>query len=145
VLSGKFVICGRRLCAILFTILIIISVIPTVVWINLYCISGGRFVYGFATGVVVTCANLILSETVPAENQTSFGVTINLGIVGGLMIILLCGLPLVTMTPFEMKDTWIWMISYAGLPIAFGIASLLMALTCFRDEPIKYLINKTSD
>jgi hypothetical protein len=48
--------------------LIIVSVIPTVVWVNLYCIAGGRFVYGFAASVLVTCANLILAETVPPEN-----------------------------------------------------------------------------
>ena len=68
VLSSKMVICGRRFCAILSTILIIVSVIPTVVWVNLYCIAGGRFVYGFAASVLVTCANLILAETVPPEN-----------------------------------------------------------------------------
>jgi len=97
-LSGPMVRCGRRLCAILMCLLIIASVLPTVLYINLYCIAGGRFVYGFATSVLVTCANLILAETVPPENQTSFGITINLGIVGGIMIILVTGLPLCTMT-----------------------------------------------
>ena len=68
VLSSKMVGCGRRLCAILMALLIIASVLPTVLILNLYCIAGCRFVYGFATGVLVTSANLILAETVPTEN-----------------------------------------------------------------------------
>jgi hypothetical protein len=37
------------------------------------------------------------------------------------------------------------MISYAGLPVVFAIASLTMAFACFREEPIKFLINRGTD
>jgi len=37
------------------------------------------------------------------------------------------------------------MVLYAGLPVLFALISIIMALTCYRDEPIKFLINRGTD
>ena len=66
-LSVKFVTIGRRLSAIVFSGLVIASMIPVIIWLDYYVICAARFFFGFAAGGLITCVNLMLAETVPKE------------------------------------------------------------------------------
>ena len=102
-LSSKFVVVGRRVTAIFSILISFVGVALMVIWVNLISICIGRFVYAFACGILITCANLWLSETVPKENMGPFSVTVNLGIVLGFMVCLYGGLPLVSMDEAQAK------------------------------------------
>ena len=131
---------GRRRLAILLSLGAIISMIPTLIWINFYLICFCRLLFGFCGGAVVTCANLILLETCPKAKISMFSATINLGIIFGIMICLFCGLPLLPMTTAELQTTDIWMITNAA-PIVLCSINIVLFLTVFREEPLEFLLS----
>jgi len=100
-LSVKFVTVGRRLSAVFLSGLVVLSLAPVILWLNFYVICTARFFFGFASGGLVTCANLMLAETVPKEKVTTFAVTVNVGIGGGFMACIFCGLPLASLSPID--------------------------------------------
>lgn len=137
--SSMMVVIGRRLLAIILSLGAIIAMTPTLVYVNFYLICGCRLVFGFCGGAVVTCASIILNETVPKEKMGLFSSTINLGIIFGVMICLFCGLPLIAMSDAELKTTDIWMITNAA-PIVLCTINTLLFLTVFREEPLDFLL-----
>ena len=143
--SSMMVVIGRRLLAIILSLSVVISMTPTLIWVNLYLICGCRLIFGFCGGAIVTCASLILIETVPKEKAALFSSTINLGIIFGVMICLFCGLPLIAMSDAELKTTDIWMITNAA-PLVLCTLNIVLFLTVFREEPLEFLLsNERSD
>ena len=119
----------------ILSLVIILSQIPTLITPTVYTLSIYRCIFGFASGAIITCANLILVETVPKHKQEVFSTSINFGVILGIMICLFCGLPLTTMTPEQAKETNLWMITYS-IPIAISTANLILFFTVFTEEPI---------
>jgi MFS family permease len=142
-LSGKFVVIGRRRCAIYFILIAMVSLMPVFVLknltVSLICVC--RSIFGFSSGVLVSCSSISLSETVPKSHQETFAITVNLGIVCGILVTLLVGLPLANLTPEEAETTNLWMIPY-GVPFIYGLINLLMYVTRFKEEPILFLLKK---
>jgi MFS family permease len=66
-LSVKFVTVGRRLSAVFLNGLVVLSLAAVILFLNYYVICLARFFFGFAAGGLVTCANLMLTETIPKE------------------------------------------------------------------------------
>lgn len=85
----------------------------------------------------------MLNETVPEEKSATFSVTINLGVITGIMVCLLLGLPIAALEfdPIKAASTNLWMITYAS-PIVVSTINLLMMCTCFREEPLQFLLSK---
>jgi predicted MFS family arabinose efflux permease len=81
--------------------LVLISVIPTLIWCNLYVILVFRLLYGFSTGILVNCSNFMIMEMVPQEKQSNFAHVVSLGFNAGFCICLAIGLPLAEMTDEE--------------------------------------------
>jgi MFS family permease len=140
-LSSKFVGMGRRKYAMINCLIIMISVLPTIIFPDLWVICIGRFIFGFAAGANITCASMMQGETVPKANASLFAATINLGIITGIMVCLFTGLPILDLSDAEAIATWLWMIVY-GFPIATSFISILLFLFVFKEEPIDYLISK---
>ena len=57
------------------------------------------------------------------------------------MVCLLCGLILTTMNDDELATTKLWMIPY-GIPELYCLTSLILFFTCFREEPLDFLLKK---
>jgi MFS family permease len=98
-LSTKIVVFGRRIIAILFSFFIILVVSAMLIWPGFYMMCIGRVMTGFSAGVLITCVSLTLSETIPAEYESTLSCTINLGIVLGLTVCMFSGLPLTSLDP----------------------------------------------
>jgi hypothetical protein len=83
----------------------------------------------------------MLNETVPESKIATFSVSINLGVITGIMGCLLLGLPLAAMDddPVKAATTNLWMMTYA-CPIAISTINLLMMCTVFREEPLQFLM-----
>jgi MFS family permease len=99
--SVKFVTVGRRLSAVFLNVLVVLSMAAAILWLDFYVICSARFFFGFASGALVTCANLMMAETIPKEQQRTFAVTVNVGIGLGFMVCIFCGLPLASLTTPE--------------------------------------------
>ena len=87
----------------------------------------------------------MLDETVPIQLSSSFGTATNTFLSGGIMIALLlgAGLPDDKDTQGQMDDGF-WRVLY-GFPFACQAITILMFLTCFREDSITYSISQGRD
>jgi len=142
-LSAKFVGKGRRPAAVWMSLLVIASSALQVVWLHVVPICIGRLLFGFAAGALITCANCMLKETVPDSQKVTFCVTVSFGMMLGLMICLIIGIPLCDLTR-EAKAVGdvMWRLPYAS-PILIGILTLILLFTSFDKAPLLFLIKQT--
>lgn len=81
----KVLFIGRLKAALLANGLVIIATIPQMV-LTVWTLSLGRFVMGFAGGMFNVICSVYMTETIPASEVSKYGVSTNLGIVGGLLV-----------------------------------------------------------
>ena len=92
IIGGKIIGYGRRRAVIIFDVLGIVGSLLSIIT-NLYVITLGRFVYGFAAGVLATACPKIVEETVPGNYMDyGFGTSTGIGVNTFVMISLLSGL-----------------------------------------------------
>ena len=94
--------------------------------LNLYAILVGRFLLGFAGGLMICGSNLYISETVPAAQREIYGIAINSGIITGLLITSLFGLILPEGGTEASKTTQLWRVS-----VGFGLIPAMITQTLF--------------
>ena len=75
------------------SILACCGVVPTL-FLNLWSIIIGRFIFGLASGTIIVASSIYLNETVPAEKSSYFDFTTNFGVILGITFCLLLGLGL---------------------------------------------------
>jgi len=91
----------------------------------------GKVIYGTATGIAIVAIARYFSETVPASRTGRYGFAINLGIVGGVTIILCLGL--FKPGPDASADTVkLAMTIFNCVPIAMACVVLLMWTCAFK-------------
>ena len=90
-LAGFITTRGRRK-ALMYSNYIVFFATALIMVLNLYTILVGRFLLGFAGGVMICGSNLYISETVPSTQREIYGTAINAGIITGLLITSLFGL-----------------------------------------------------
>ena len=135
--GGKFIQKGRRLAIIVFNIFAAASVTLTM-FLNLPMIIIGRYFFGFCCGVFSVAGPKMLDETVPIHLSSSF-------LSGGIMIALLLGAGLPNQDDVEAQiEDGFWRVLY-GFPYACQAITILMFMTCFREDSITYNISNGND
>ena len=95
----------------------ILGIVPTL-FLNLWLIYIGKFIYGLSAGVIIVASSLYLQETVPVEKSATFGFTTNFGVIFGLTVCLVSGFGLPTSAEDKENDTVYWRVCL-GLPLIF--------------------------
>ena len=95
----------------------IFGIVPTL-FLNLWLIYIGKFIYGFSAGVIIVASSLYLQETVPAEKSATFDFTTNFGVISGITICLVSGFGLPTSEVDKENDVVYWRV-ILGLPLVF--------------------------
>lgn len=95
----------------------IFGIVPTL-FLNLWLIYIGKFIYGFSAGVIIVASSLYLQETVPAEKSATFDFTTNFGVISGITICLVSGFGLPTSEEDKENDVVYWRV-ILGLPLVF--------------------------
>lgn len=152
--GGKFITRGRRPVLIIFNVFAAIATTLTM-FFNLWTIVIGRYLFGFCCGVFSVAGPKMLDETVPVHLHSIFGTATNSFMSGGIMIALLLGvlLPDEILTDSEGKDSYNiaglkadtnWRVIY-GFPYVCQALTILMFLTCWREDSIAFTIGMGDD
>lgn len=142
--GGKFITKGRRVAIIVFNVFSAIATALTM-FLNYPAIVIGRFFFGFCCGVFSVAGPKMLDETVPIQLSSSFGTATNTFLSGGIMVALLLGAGLPDDSDFEGQvDDGFWRVIY-GFPLICNVITILMFLTCFREDSITYSISTDND
>lgn len=151
--GGKFITKGRRLALIIFNVFAAMATALTMIE-NLTWIIIGRFAFGFCCGVFSVAGPKMLDETVPIHLNSSFGTATNTFLSGGIMIALLLGVILPdneviidgvsTPNTSALEADLNWRVIY-GFPFICQALTLLMFMTCFREDSIVYTISIGDD
>ena len=134
--AGFVVKAGRRKSIILMSIVAVAGIVPTL-FLNVWAIIAGKFIYGLAASVIIVASSLYLQETIPAEKSAAFDFTTNFGVIFGITINLVLGLILPTDDAGKEADNVRWRIILA-LPLAFIAVQLVLWLLIFKLESLKY-------
>jgi MFS family permease len=139
-MGGKFIQKGRRPAIIIFNIFAAISVTITL-FLDVKAIIIGRFLFGFCCGVFSVAGPKMLDETVPTQYNSAFGTATNSCMSCGIMTALLLGalLPEDDDLEAQLKDNN-WRIIY-GFPYVCEVLTILMFMTCFKEDSITYSIS----
>ena len=105
----------------------------------------GRFLFGFCCGVFSVAGPKMLDETVPLHLNSAFGSATNSCMAAGIMVALLLGLILPEDDDtLGQKEDGNWRIIY-GFPYICQILTILIFMTCFREDSITYSISIGDD
>ena len=107
--------------------------------LDLYCILIGRFLLGFAGGVILCASTLYITETVPTNLCEIYGLAMNNGIITGMLITNLFGFILPISGTEESKTTNLWRVSVGFGLIPAMITQVLFQFS-FKKESLKYII-----
>ena len=77
---------GRRRAVLLSFAVMIVVTIPYFFTSNFWVLLITRFILGIFSAFVINAGSLYLSETIPSEHQANCGVSINVGIVTGILL-----------------------------------------------------------
>lgn len=153
--GGKFITRGRRFALIVFNVVAALATTLTM-FLNMWTIVIGRYLFGFCCGVFSVAGPKMLDETVPIHLNSSFGTASNSFMSGGIMIALLLGVVLPDevikdeVTGKEISNNAAlaadnnWRVIY-GFPYICQALTILMFMTCFREDSIVYSIGKGDD
>ena len=123
---------GRRFPIILFNFVGIIGSIFSILP-HLKVLCFGRFLYGYAAGVMIVIAPKFIIETVPARiYDNGFGASTNSAIQVLIVIstFLISWMPDSTSSQLTLKTSIIWKILYI-VPIPLMILALLLSIFAF--------------
>lgn len=140
--AGNVITGGRRKAAIQAELIAIVACLCTEV-MSLPTICFGRFLQGYAAGVLNIVMGKSLDETVPSKYATMFGCQTNTFICISVFLALIMGLLLPTSEADFVTDSN-WRIIYA-MPCVFAVLQILLYLTVCRHEPVNFLIANGRD
>ena len=134
--AGFFVKGGRRKSIIWMSVLCIFGIVPTL-FLNVWSIIIGKFIYGFSASVIIVASSLYLQETVPVEKSATFDFTTNFGVIFGITIDLVVGLGLPVTVEGKQSDDIYWRLIMAT-PLIFIFLQLILWFGIFKLESLKY-------
>ena len=127
---------GRRRSILLSFAVCSVVTIPYFFTSNFWVLLSTRLIMGFFSAILINACSLYTAETIPSENQSNVGTSINLGIVSGIFFNNLFGLLLPDNDDTDgLKNDNLWIVSYS-LQLAPMILSAILWLLVFRSEPI---------
>ena len=118
------------------SIIAILGIVQTL-FLNIWAILVGKFIYGLCASIIIVASSLYLQETVPAAKSAVFDFTTNFGVILGITINLVIGLGLPQDDDGRSKDHFYWRFILA-LPLAFIVVQLILWLAIFRVDSLKY-------
>ena len=121
--GGTLIQKGRKKMIIIFNVFIIIgSVMSMFLDTTVMCV--GRFVFGFATGILATATPKIIEETIPDYViDKGYGVSTNCSICFGIFVCFLLGIAM-PQDSEELKTTHMWRIVYL-FPVLNSILAII--------------------
>jgi MFS family permease len=81
----KIIPYGRFNAAIFANIIIVISIVPQM-WLSVIPLCIGRFLLGIGSGLFTVISGVYMAETIPANQLSLYGTSINTGIITGLLV-----------------------------------------------------------
>lgn len=84
--SGSIVRIGLKKSAILANLIGIIGCLPQLSD-NIWALIFGKFILGFAGGLMIVTSSLYIAQTLPNSAVSSCGTSVSLGIVVGILLI----------------------------------------------------------
>ena len=138
--GGLLTVHGRRRALIICNCMVFISTACLMV-LNFYSICVGRFILGFAAGVILQACVLYIAETIPASQREVFGLAVNNGIITGILITNLFGLILPLSGTDESRQTQLWRLS-VGFGLIPAMITQFLFQTTFKEESVKYIIQQ---
>ena len=129
---------GRRKTILIFNVLSMLSLCTTLI-LNLPAIVIGKFLFGFATGVINVACPKMLDETVPADLLGAFGIATNTYICLGIGLAMIDpGLP--EEGEIEaFKEDKLWRFVY-GFPLVFCFLLQLSFMVFLKEDSIIFSI-----
>ena len=103
-LAGLITVHGRRKALIYSNYIVFLATVLMMI-LNFYAIVIGRFLLGFAGGVILQASTLYIAETIPAAQREIYGLAMNNGIITGILITNLFGFILPLSGTDESKTT----------------------------------------
>ena len=140
--AGHILSLGRRRTIIVMSFVASLGVIPTL-YLNLWYIIAGRFIFGLAAGTIIVASSIYLNETVPPEKSSTFDFTTNFGVILGMTTCLLLGLglPDANKDLIAAKQTEFWRFINVA-PLVLCLISLFNWICFFKLESLKYCFIK---
>lgn len=108
---------------------------------NIYVLSIGRFLYGYASGVFLAAGPRILNETIPNHLwDKGFGCSTNISVNFFIFIAMLLGIGSPT-DPEELRETSYWKFVYE-LPIVFILIQFFLLTLVHKEDSLHFHIIK---
>lgn len=86
IFASSIVKIGLKNSAILANIIGIVGCIPQL-FLGIWGFAVGKLILGLAGGLMIIASSIFISESLPAERVASCGTSVNLGIMGGILLI----------------------------------------------------------
>lgn len=142
IFGGHLIDKGRRLAIFIMNALVIAGAALTLIR-TVPTILIGRFMCGFAAGILNMCSMKSILETVPVKYSGAFGAMTNIFLNIGAMLCSVLGMALPS-DPEDYSEDEMWRLTYA-FPIVLALIQILLMLTIFRWEPIDFSIRAGKD
>ena len=117
------------------SILCVVGIVPTL-FLNVWAILFGKFVYGLAAGVIIVASSLYLNETIPLAKSATFDFTTNFGVICGITINLVVGLGLPTDAQGKQDCNLYWRL-ILGMPLVVVMIQLPLWLCVFTRDSLR--------
>jgi MFS family permease len=143
-LAGKFLPVGRRRALNLGNLINIVGS-GICLYQSFVSIMIGKFLVGFAGGLIIVSSSIYNKETLPASTLSYMGTSVNFGIVLGLLVsTIVQNLALPQKDDADYYTTNAWIYPFIA-PIVVSAVSMLSWLTAFRDESVEFSMEKKDD
>jgi MFS family permease len=142
IFGGHLIDKGRRKAIFIMNFVVILGAALTLAR-TVYTIIIGRFICGFAAGILNMCSMKSIVETVPMKYSGAFGAMTNIFLNIGAMLCSVLGMALPA-DEEDYKEDEMWRLTY-GFPIVLAVIQVILMAAIFRWEPIDYSIKNGND
>jgi len=124
---------------ILFNVVAIVGCCLSLV-ANTYVLCLGRFIYGFAAGVIICATPLMLEETIPAHAMDfGYGISTNLSLTTNVTVMLLLGFGMPNSTE-ELATTNFWRVIYS-VPIFISLIVIPLNIFVLTEDSLGFHVS----
>jgi MFS family permease len=138
--AGSIVKIGLKNSAILANVIGIIGCLPQISD-NIWALICGKLILGFAGGLMIVTSSIYIAETLPNSAVSTCGTSVNLGIVGGIMLISIVqslALPFPLSPDYSTSTSWKFCFTF---PIITAFIDILMWQFLIKEDAIEKLLD----
>lgn len=137
--SGQLIKYGRRKALLISATLGIIGTGITIYDTSFWAIIIGRLIYGASVGIIAIAMPRLMEETVPSNLVGAYGGLYCLSFATATLLAYALAVFLPKDDDPNLGDTHMTQVIF-GLPIFFYVMQLILQLTYFRHDSVKYLL-----